>query len=261
VLTGPLGTKIEVSDGGGDSAGREALYARTPVSLIDHDVTDVRVELEPAATVSGQVVFEGAAPAPDHPGQTVVLDAVPMHSSNNLARHAFIDATGALAIRGLARGEYFVRTGPPPAGWYLKSITSGGVDLLSAPFDLRAAGDLDDLIVTFTDKPTMIGGAVYDSGRAPVATATVIVFPATVSFRGTAGLDPERMRSIRADPSGSYKVMGLPAGDYFVAAIDESTADGWRDPARLDALRSQAKRVTLHDTEQRALDLTIVVKK
>jgi hypothetical protein len=261
VLTGPLGTVIEIGGGGGDSDGRVALYARTPVSLTDHDVTDVRVELEPAATVSGQVVFEGAAAPPEHPGQVIVLDAVALHSSNNLARHAFVNDAGALAIRGLARAEYFLRTGAPPAGWYLKSITSGGVDLLSAPFDLRAAGDLDDLIVTFTDKPTMIGGAVYDRGRAPVATATVIVFSANVSFRGTAGLDPERMRAIRADPNGSYKVIGLPAGDYFVAAIDESTADGWRDPARLDALRPLAKRVTLHDTEQRALDLTLVVKK
>lgn len=261
VLTGSLGTAIQIGAEGGDNPGPVALYARTPVSLIDRDVTDVRVELEPAATVSGQVVFEGAAPAPEHPGQVVVVDAVPMHSSNNLARHAYIDDAGALAIRGLARGEYFLRTAAPPTGWYLKSITSGGVDLLSTPFDLRAAGDLDDLIVTFTDKPTMIGGAVYDSGRAPVATATVIVFPATVSFRGTAGLDPERLRATRADPNGSYKVVGLPAGDYFVAAIDESTADGWRDPARLDALRAQAKRVTLHDTEQRALDLTIFVKR
>ena len=260
VVTGPVGAHIAIGGGGGDNA-PAALYARTFVSLIDRDVTDVRVELEPAATVSGRVVFESATrPAPENQSQLVVLDAVPLRGASTLARHAFVNDEGALAIRGLARGEYFLRAGPPPSGWYLKSITSGGADLLSTPIDLRAAGDFDDLIVTYTDTPTMIGGAVYDSRRAPVATATVIVFPADASFRGTAGLGPERIRSVRADSSGAYQMVGLPAGDYLVAAIDESTADGWRDPARLDALRPLAKHVTLHATEQRALDLQIVVK-
>jgi Carboxypeptidase regulatory-like domain len=259
VLTGPLVARVQIKDDGSGSVGS---YGRTRVALIDQDVTDVRVELEPAASIAGQVVFESATLAPpEHPGQMIMIDAVPRHGSRDLARHAFVDDAGALAIRGLARDEYFLRAGPPPAGWYLKSIMSGAQNLLSTPFDLRSSGDLDDLVITFTDKPTMIGGAVYDKGRAPVATATVIVFPADASFRGTSGLDPDRIRATRADPSGAYQVVGLPAGDYLVAAIDEATADGWRDPARLDALRPMAKHVTLHDAEQHALDLVQIVVK
>ena len=45
--------------------------------------------------------------------------------------------------------------------------------------------------------------------------------------------------------SGVYTIDHLPPGDYYAIAIEAADIDGWRDPATLEALASQATRLTV----------------
>ena len=261
LVTGPMTVSIVSKD---DDSGdvKAPLWGRARVSLADRDVTDVKIEMEPSAIVSGQVIFERAsATPPDHLSQHIALEAFPVGGVAQLSYHARVDDGGAFMIRGLARGEYFIRPGPPPVGWYIKAVMSAGHDLLSSPLDLTSIGEVGDLEVIYTDRPTEVGGVVYDARRAPVASATIVAFPAESSYRGTAGQHPDRVRAFRATASGAFHLVALPAGDYFIAAIDESTADRWQDPGRLDVIRRSAARVTLHGGDHTALDLQLVTRR
>lgn len=245
-----------------DSNAKPLVWGRAHVTLADRDVTGVKIEMQPTVTVSGHVVFESTtAKPPQNLSQHIALDATPSGGLSHLSRHAKVADDGAFVIRGLARGEYFLRAGEPPAGWYIKAVMSAGHDLLSSPLDLSTIGDVDDLEVIFTDKPTEIGGVVYNAVRAPVGGATVVVFPAESSYRGTAGQHPDRVRAIRATNAGGYHLAALPAGDYYIAAIDESAADAWQDPRRLEVIRAGAKRLTVKAGDHVPIDLQLITRR
>src|SRR5262249_44224219 len=103
-------------------------------------------------------------------------------------------------------------------------------------------------------------GVVYNTVRSPVAGATVVIFPAEASYRGTAGQHPDRVRAVRATTTGAFHVVELPAGDYYIAAIDESAADAWQDPPRLDVIRGGAKRFTVKAGDHVPIDLVLLRK-
>ncbi|HKW02169.1 MAG TPA: carboxypeptidase-like regulatory domain-containing protein [Vicinamibacterales bacterium] len=244
-----------------EESDRPALWGRARVTLADRDVTDVKIDMEPAITVSGHVIFEGSAKLPEKIGEHFWLEATPVGGPADPSHHAKIDDDGAFVIRGLARGEYFLRPSSPPPGWYIRAVMSAGHDLLSSPLDLSTIGDVDDLEVIYTDKPTEIGGVVYSGLRSPVAGATIVIFPAEPSYRGTAGQHPDRVRTIRATNTGGFHVVALPAGDYYIAAIDEAAADAWQDPRRLDVIRAGAKRMTIKPGDHVPIDLQLITRR
>jgi hypothetical protein len=44
---------------------------------------------------------------------------------------------------------------------------------------------------------------------------------------------------------GTFRISPLPAGQYFVIAVSDADANGWQDPAFLQAASAQAARVEL----------------
>ena len=62
--------------------------------------------------------------------------------------------------------------------------------------------------------------------------------------------------TITRAPGGSVTTT-MPPGDYLVVAIDEQTAEGWQDAARLATLRTQASRITLRNGESHTLELRL----
>jgi hypothetical protein len=245
-----------------DAPGDEkpALWGRAPV-VVDRDVADVKVEMSLGATVMGQVVFEVTSrrpPADLH--TTTSVDAIFARTGRS-ARRAVVDDSGAFALRGLEPGEYFVHPSEPPVGWYVKSVTSQGRDLLAAPLSLTAAEHVMDVVVTFSDVPTEILGTVSDGRYYPIATATVLAFPAERQALASVARDSLRIRSARATTAGMFHLVGLPVGDYYLVAIEDATSDGWQDPQRLDALRATATRVSLRNTDPMHVDLRLVTKR
>lgn len=69
------------------------------------------------------------------------------------------------------------------------------------------------------------------------------------------GLNPRRMRSVRASKTGAYKALGLPAGEYYAAAVPDETATDWQDPRILTSLARDATRVRLDDGQRKTQDL------
>ena len=86
------------------------------------------------------------------------------------------------------------------------------------------------------------------------ANSDVLVFAADPARRTSA----RRRALLRVSTSGVYSLSALPAGDYFVVAIDDRVAGEWPDPKFLEVLSRIATRVVLTDGESRTVDLKTV---
>jgi hypothetical protein len=63
------------------------------------------------------------------------------------------------------------------------------------------------------------------------------------------------MRMVRATEAGVYTMRGIPAGEYFLAAIPDEDAADWQDPKLLDIIARTATRVSIVDDGKKAQDL------
>ena len=112
------------------------------------------------------------------------------------------------------------------------------------------------MVVTVTDKTTKLTGYVR-SGAQLATHGNVIVYPAESDQWSGYGLTPRRILSAAIATNGSYSASSLPAGQYFVVAVDDALATAWHDPAFLAAAAPLATRVTLEWDGTKAIDVTV----
>ena len=80
---------------------------------------------------------------------------------------------------------------------------------------------------------------------APVANGVVIYFPVEREQWTKYGFQPSRLRSVAVSTGGSYTITRIPAGEYFVIAVNESHADRWQDPEFLARAAPLATKVSV----------------
>jgi protocatechuate 3,4-dioxygenase beta subunit len=233
------------------------LFAATPVTVGNRDVSDLLVTLQHGARVAGRVEFDGTRDRPDAAammGVAVTLERLDADTSALPPGHA--DTTGAFKTPGAPPGRYLVRVAAP-SGWTLREVMAGGRDVSETPLDLHAT-DVNDVIITFTDGPTRVAGSARTSDGHPDPDAVVIAFPVDQSAWSDYGANPRRVRSTHAARNGSYTISGLPPGEYCLVAIHEDITSDWQDPRLLDGLARSGSRVRLAEGDARLLDLTAV---
>jgi len=231
-------------------------WAHLLLNIGDSDITGIAVTLQSGVRVSGSLAFEGATekPAAARLQQVpVILEPVEQFHTSNSPWQGRTEADGQFTTSGVPAGKYFVRVGGSPPGWMFRSATYNGVDLSEFPVDVQR--DISGVMITFTDRWTGLRGTVRSRQGQPDASATVLVFPTDPERWMGYGMNPRRIRSVRASANGEFGITSLPAGLYHVVAIaDESTAD-WQDPRFLEAAAQVATQVTLNEGDQRSIAL------
>jgi hypothetical protein len=244
--------------------GTAAYWGRTAVVVEGRDLEDVIVTMRRGASLRGRIVWETAAKVRE---ETEFVSVLGEPTSGNLA---FALSTGGFGRR--QTGSTFTIEGMLPTSyslrlmmggnWTVKSITWNGRDHTYVPFDASSGADFDGVVVTLTDKIAGIRGTARDAQGNVANGAIVIAFPVERELWTSAGLSPPRMREVAAGSAGTYRLANLPAGDYYVMAIDPAGADtdanAWRDQAFLDSAHQLAERVALQWGETKTLDLRVV---
>jgi hypothetical protein len=184
-------------------------FART--SIAGGIPSNVSITIEPAKTLSGQVVTRG----PDGVLRPVAdlligafpfdVDEYPDHASAPVAR---ADEKGAFTMR-LAGGPALFRLATP-SDWYVRAVSSSGGDVTD--IGLLATGH-SSIVVEVTKQISRVSGTVKTRAGASVAHASVVIVSS----------DPSRVRRwsrfaavAQCDAEGSWSYNGLPAGQYFV---------------------------------------------
>lgn len=234
----------------------DTTWLALPVTVSGDDIEGLVATLSPALRVRARMQFDGSSPQPQY-AENGRFTSLPF-ALESVANAPETITVGAAAMEqgaivfGYPPGRYRVRVANSPHGWMFKAAMLNGVDVSETPFDLTK--DVDDLVLTFTDRWSGMSGSVQGPGADG---ATVVVFSADTQLWQTAGPSSRRFRSVRASTGGQFGISSLPPGDYYVTAVREEDASDWRDPAILDLLARAATRVTIFDGEHRTMDLQV----
>ena len=126
----------------------------------------------------------------------------------------------------------------------MQSVTLGGKDITDRVFDLQADATITgrDLhrsaVEGLRHRDRRAGFHERDRGRARVSGRSSRSGLATARLRVT-------LKSALTTRGGVYTINHLPPGDYYAIAIGAADIDGWKDPATLEALATQATRLTV----------------
>ena len=216
------------------------------VTVSGSDVTDVAVQTLAGSTIAGHITFDGAdRPKPGD------IELSPVPSDPDLT--PFVGGPGSADIKSdwtfeitSVSGPRYLRIVRAPKEWVLKAVVVNGTDAIDTalPFGSRAES-LKDVEIVLTDRTTTVTGSVAEA-RDSTADADVIAFATNRQlWYGSSRF----LAHTAVAPDGTFTIRGLPAGDYYVVAVDRvpgiETDDEWQDPAALDMLAKQATRVAL----------------
>jgi hypothetical protein len=260
------------------------LWATDTVVTSGTDVTGVALVLAPGLRMHGRIAIDSPAGQrrPDVSTARVGIIATwPGRGSAANARLAadvqfpiVVGADGAFDLANLPPATYsFTCTLPSSApergaggpadqrrGWWLRSATIDGKDILDEPYTLDPSATFDQsvtvptVVLTLTDRHSSLSGAFQDATGRATSAITVLVFPTNPAWWGETS---RRVRVQRPGTDGKYSFVDLPPGDYVLAAVTDMEPDAWRDPAFLRSLVAGGVPVTIGEGEQKTQDLRI----
>src|SRR6185436_7004502 len=159
---------------------------------------------------------------------------------------------GTFQLRGLA-GLQLIRVGNVPAGWAVKSITLDGQDITDTAYDFKPGRDVNGITVTLTDRLTNLSGTVRDARSEVVKDYVLVVFAQDPKLWGG---QSRFVRTARPNQDGLFSLKGLPAGQYYAAAVESLESGTQNDPAVLERLKARAKVFSLNEAQSLTLDLS-----
>jgi hypothetical protein len=246
--------RYEIRARGETDASGTPLVATLRLTVDDRDIRNLDMSLLPGADVAGRVRVEGTTrrQAP----LTGVRVRAPLADGSSFGDAVTGDLTadGTFVIRGLLNGLHVLTLEGLPDPWVLSRVTLGDDDITDSGIDVEGGQRVTGVLVVITDIASEVTGVVLDATGAAAGGALVAVVPAATAYWSRAS---RRLRVVRADATGRYRVRGMPDGEYRVAA---TRASDERDVYRTEALRELSARgvpLTLAGAEPRVVDLTL----
>jgi Carboxypeptidase regulatory-like domain len=251
-VPGELSATTLVSRYSGD---RDGYAARVPLRIGAEDVSGLEVTLQRGVTISGRVVRDDGEPFKG----ALNVSAQPANGDALLGgvitdRQTSRNPPDTFAVTGLHRGEYFLRVS---AGLLsVKSITADA-EYTDKSFDVRTGNDITNVLVTLTDKAAKLTGTVRSRDGAPSPEAAIVLFPAQPSMWTNYGGQSQRIKAVMYLGGPGFLIQRIPAGEYYVIAVDLSAPDIWQDPRFFPAAAPLATRVTIGWGTAVVQDLTL----
>jgi Carboxypeptidase regulatory-like domain len=239
----------------GDPSTRE--IAALNITVAGQDIDDLHLVAEAPATVTGRLVLDTGS----QPSVRTSQFRIGTSSVDPTALMAPGGFSGPIPVRDdftfelkVPPGKSTIRLVGTPPGFTLKAVRLNGVDITDSGTVFKTHEDVSGVEVELTNRPANVSGTV-SNGRGLASDFTVVVF----SRDEQRWISPTRyILTARPDQQGRFRVPAMPAGDYYVAALDYVEPGRWTDPEFLQALRSQAVTLSITDGESKTIDLMLL---
>jgi len=238
------------------------LWALQDVTLGGPEPAIVSLTLQPAMIITGRLTFDASTLQPPDPTK-VIVSLMPLQGTNaplNPDQRPTIDASGMFTLRGVTPGRFTLRAVVPGAAarpgapvWSVGSVTMGGQDVTDLPLEIGTANP-PPVTVTFTDRVSTLSGVVTAPAGQSGSDYFVVVLPANSEYWAPLS---RRIRSTRPGLDGHYEFVGLPPGEYGLAATTDLDPSDLQDSSVLAELAAHAVHVTLGLGEKQTFDLKL----
>jgi uncharacterized protein (DUF2141 family) len=231
------------------------LWAQTDV-FVDGASSMVSLAMQDGLSLSGAITFQGTAPQPTGNQRVRVMVnplGATLQSLGMGSLSANVDASGRFTIDGVIPGPYRV-SASGAQGWSVKSVIANGVDVLDFPFDIAAGENAPNVTIQFGDRNTDLKGVLTDAAGMPSSDYSVVIFPDDQRYWVPFA---RRMRSTRPATDGKFAFVGLPPGEYRIAAVTDVETGEWLDPEFLRQLLPTSISVRLADGQQSTQDIRV----
>ncbi len=234
-------------------------FASFPITVGGYDIANLVVTTGPGATVSGRVIFQGAAPPPSSPAQPLRVIASPADPGGSFMfgpghpDNGLVDANGTFRLTGIF-GKVLFRVAPIPSGWVQSHVVLDGRDVTDVGTDL-ASGDLvSNVEVLLTDRLSTMSGTVRNARGEVLKDYVVVILPRQLRE----DLNQNRfVATTRPDQQGRYQLRGRPPGEYVAIAVESLEQGGMWDPVFQQHVRANGKPFQLREGESLMLDLLV----
>jgi protocatechuate 3,4-dioxygenase beta subunit len=260
---------------GGGMENPATLWAAEPFDISGQDVGPVTLTLREGLKIEGSIVVEGGTVPADVATLRVMVskpqsgDAAQAMFSRALGSSTGVPKPdGSFTVNGLMPGKYQVTvTGKPmrlgamvpglapaQAGYVVKSIRWNGRDLADDGVDVQADVPMSGVVVTLTSQPAELTGTVTDAAGRPTGAFPIVVFSTEKTY-----WDNGSRRVVQAQPAsdGRFTVVGLPAGEYFLAAVTRLEPGDLASRQFLEELVPASLRVSIRDGEKKTQDVKL----
>jgi hypothetical protein len=236
--------------------------ATIDVTMTGTDISGLSLTLRAGRHFSGRIVYDGPSPSPAVGAalRVSLLPADPHVRTPSAAAQAgttpsaVVQSDGTFDVADVFPGGYLVSVIGGGA-WSARSAMVGGVDALDVPVEFTTNSDVTDVVVTLSNRPSELSGRLQTASGQPATDFSVVVL---TTDRTLWRPGARRVQITRPATDGRFDVIGLPSGDYVIAALTDVEPDDLGDPAFLSQLASAGLKVTLAEGEKRVQDLQIV---
>jgi uncharacterized protein (DUF2141 family) len=213
--------------------------AATSVDVRNRNVENASLVLSPGFPLPTRITVEGAPPGTPLPaGLTMLIGSSP--PTQGTSPNQPVDPSGVLTITNVGLDDTRVYVlpmlstpvAPPPGipdslqGFYVKSATLGGVDVLNS--GLRFNGEPDKVLeIVLARNAGSLAGRVEDEQKRAVGGVFVVL---TSNIQGARLYRTDMQKTVSTDVDGRFEVKNLPPGDYKVFALEGFEKDSWVDP-------------------------------
>lgn len=278
-LTGPVGSEVPSSTGGGLNKGKfefrglspgtyvlhahsmaldvtdpvtgvkatEFLTGKLEVTVADDEMSEAILPLAPGIAIQGKVRIEGALPGSPLP-QGFFLPAVGLNAPDGeFIPNAEVDTQGTFRFHGVLPDKYHLRVYNPPEGTYVKSVRWNQDDVTGKDLDLISGGGSLDILLS--PNVATVSGVVHNDDDKPATGVQVQIF-----------LGDEFIRSDSTDQNGAFRFTSLGPGDYRVFAFEDIQSGLSSEKVFRKAFESTAALVKLEENSRESVELKVISK-
>ena len=232
-----------------------SLFATYRLRVHGRDIANIAMELLPGASLRGTVAYQPVhTPAPPTFKGMRVRAPFADGTSFGDAVTGYVGDDGRYHIRGVMMGSHVVTVEGVPEPWVLKAVVWQGRDITDAAIEVDARERLEGVRVTLTDAASEIRGLVRDQRGRPVPGALVLMIPSSSQFWTRTS---RRFGVLHTSDDGTYRLRGLPAGEYHaVATVEFDESEIYRKELVRD-FAAAGRPLALHELQTVVLDLSL----